>query len=277
MKTHSTGTTAGRLAILWKGNVWSTHFKTDGFPNKYLTTLPTGRIWSNGNNGVWQNVLGVLWWWKIRSILSTVCTWRWPPCGHWHYPHSKKWLKEEDTDPAIIQALTTGLQSWYQGVAPQSGSPALVLQLLLGWDSALDGWLGIEWRLQQEAYWNQWKWKKSSKRWTLELIKKLWNIAWDMWDHCNGILHHADRPHDDVLDSAINNQVRQLFSYRVQAVPWDAFTFFQHPLEEVLENSRQYKEQWVASVQAAIWQKQQHDHGAYLAEQQFMRRWLGLE
>jgi len=89
----------------------------------------------------------------------------------------------------------------------------------------------------------------------LELIKQLWNITWDMWDHRNGILHHANRPCNDILDSAINDQVRQLFSYGVQAIPRDAFTFFQHPLEEVLENSRRYKELWVASVQAAIRQK----------------------
>jgi len=104
----------------------------------------------------------------------------------------KKWLKETDTDPTIIQALTTGLQLWYQGAAPQTGSPALIQQSLLGWDGIMDGWLGIEWRLQQEAYWNQWKRQKSSKCWTSKLIKKLWNIAWDMWDHRNGILHHAD-------------------------------------------------------------------------------------
>jgi len=49
--------------------------------------------------------------------------------------------------------------------------------------------------------------------------KKLWNIAWDMWDHRNGILHHADRPRNDILESAINDQVRQLFRQGVQAVP----------------------------------------------------------
>ncbi len=189
----------------------------------------------------------------------------------------KKWLKETDTDPAIIQALTTGLQLWYQGAAPQTGSPALIQQSLLGWDGIMDGWLGIEWCLQQEAYWNQWKRRKSSKRWTSKLIKKLWNIAWDMWDHRNGILHHAERPHDDIVDSTINDQVRVLFSYGVQVIPQDAFTLLQHPLEEVLEKPRRYKELWVASVQVAIRWKKQHDHGAYIAEQRFMRRWLGLE
>jgi len=110
-----------------------------------------------------------------------------------------------------------------------------------------------------------------------ELIKKLWNIAWDMWDHWNSILHNADRPHANILDSEINDQVWQLFGYSLQALPWDAFSFFQQPVEEILRHSRLYKEEWVASVQAAMKQKQHHNYSAYLAEQCFMRRWLGLE
>jgi hypothetical protein len=27
------------------------------------------------------------------------------------------------------------------------------------------------------------------RQWTIELIKKLLNIAWDLWEHCNGIVH----------------------------------------------------------------------------------------
>jgi len=164
-----------------------------------------------------------------------------------------------------------------RGYQPNKGLQVAIQQSLLGWEGVLDGWLGIQWHLQQAAFWNQWKRKKSSKRWTTELIKKLWNIAWDMWDHRNGILHNADRPRDDILDSAINDQVRQFFNHGVQAVPRDAFMFFQRPVEEILSSSRRYKEQWVASVRAAIRRKQQHDYSTYLAEQRFMRRWLGME
>jgi len=188
-----------------------------------------------------------------------------------------QWLKAEDTAPAIIHELITGLQSWYQGSPAQQRPPATNQQSLIGWAAVLDGWIGIQWHLQQEAFWAQWKRRKSSKRWTTELIKKLWNIAWDMWDHRNGILHHMDQPRHDILDSAINDQIRQLFSHGLQAVPRDAFTFFRRPMEEILSSSRWYKERWVASVQAAIRRKQQHDYGAHLAEQRFMRRWLGLE
>jgi hypothetical protein len=31
--------------------------------------------------------------------------------------------------------------------------------------------------------------RKTGKRWISSLIKKLWEIAWDLWEHRNGVLH----------------------------------------------------------------------------------------
>jgi len=69
----------------------------------------------------------------------------------------RKWMKEVDTDPSITQDLIMGLQSWYQELPPTTTSPAMAQQSLLGWAGVLDGWLGIEWHLCQEAFWKQWK------------------------------------------------------------------------------------------------------------------------
>jgi len=51
----------------------------------------------------------------------------------------------------------------------------------------------------------------------------------------------------------------------------------QKSLDDLLQHPQTYKEQWVGSVQVAMQQKQHHEHGAYLAKQQGMCRWLGLE
>jgi len=61
--------------------------------------------------------------------------------------------------------------------------------------------------------------EKSSKCWTVELIKKLWNIAWDLWDQQNEALHNPQNPCDDIIDSRINDQLHSLFSNRLMAVP----------------------------------------------------------
>jgi len=68
-----------------------------------------------------------------------------------------KWMKQQQTDPQIIHALTAGLQAWCKGMTTEEDTPALKQQLHLVWDAALDGWLGMEWQAQQDAYWVQWQ------------------------------------------------------------------------------------------------------------------------
>jgi len=66
-------------------------------------------------------------------------------------------------------------------------------QELLGWDLALEGCVSKKWWQQQEEYWKMFWMCKSSWRWTMELIKKLLGVAWDMWQHQNEALHeHQD-------------------------------------------------------------------------------------
>jgi len=55
-------------------------------------------------------------------------------------------------------------------------------QETIGKQHIWDGWLSIEWQLQQEQIWKQLRSHKSSWQWTAKIIKKLWNVAWDMWE-----------------------------------------------------------------------------------------------
>jgi len=98
-----------------------------------------------------------------------------------------------------------------------------------------------------------------------------------MWAHQNGVLHSSESYRNDILDSKINDQVQTLYDGGLQTVPCDVFGMFRTPLEVLLSKPLGYKEQWVASIQAAMKWKRHHEHGAYLSEQQGMRQWLGLE
>jgi len=85
--------------------------------------------------------------------------------------------------------------------------------------------------------------------------KKLWNISWDLWDRHNEALHNSQNNCDAILDSQINNRVCALFASRLLAVPHDAFGLFHSLLDDILQCPTTYKEQWVASVEATIKQK----------------------
>ena len=64
-----------------------------------------------------------------------------------------------------------------------------------GQELATDGYLQrdlygrIDWEQAQEAYYKWYRSRKSARRWTTALIQKLWNVAWDLWEHRNGIVH----------------------------------------------------------------------------------------
>jgi len=176
-------------------------------------------------------------------------------------------MKQQQMDPVLTSSLIAGIQVWQEGKTTEDDTPASTQQSQIGWGAALDGWLGTEWQAQQEAYWMHWRCWKSSHCWTVELIKKLWNISWDIWDHCNEELHQATEYQAEILDSLINNQVKTFYERGPQAVPHDAIVFFNDNLDVLLQKPKHYKEHWVALVQAAIQQKKYHKYGAYISEQ----------
>jgi hypothetical protein len=50
---------------------------------------------------------------------------------------------------------------------------------------------------------------QSGKRWLAQLILKLWDIAWDLWEHRNNIAHSAN---SDADLQQINNEVQALLA-----------------------------------------------------------------
>jgi len=68
----------------------------------------------------------------------------------------QQWMINEKSDPILTEELVNGLQVWCSGLTAPGSTTASQKQRILGWDVALDGWLSIEWRAQQETYWSSW-------------------------------------------------------------------------------------------------------------------------
>jgi hypothetical protein len=104
------------------------------------------------------------------------------------------WLKTTGTHPAIQEALILRLNQWHDGtdLSPfHSNVPwlneAVREQDSIGWESAMEGRWSQHWINIQNAYF---KWKghrNSGRRWLIAIIKRLWTISWDMWDHRNRV------------------------------------------------------------------------------------------
>jgi len=80
-------------------------------------------------------------------------------------------------------------------------------QQWIGWDRMMDGWLLRSWRDHQEKIWKCVKSRKSSLQWTTSLIKKLWEVSWDMWDHRNKELYAGTAIQQQITHSLVNDKI----------------------------------------------------------------------
>jgi len=132
-----------------------------------------------------------------------------------------KWLSEQSTLPEFADNFIMGLCQWHDvtSTANQVYPRWLAEQQDVGWSSALDGWLSLQWWYEQDQFWSRICSRKSSKWWTAKLIKKIWDIAWDMWEHQNEALHHSLENRQNILESVINNKITQFYALGRNILP----------------------------------------------------------
>jgi hypothetical protein len=110
------------------------------------------------------------------------------------------------------------------------------------------------------------------------VIKKLWDVTWDLWEQHNGFLH--DRDYQETLhnmasiDTEIRLQCRQGHAH----LPRQMWYLFDGRIEDLLTMSVHNRKQWLASITAASWAMAtehlaQQDQGM-AASRQLMHAWL---
>jgi len=171
-----------------------------------------------------------------------------------------------NTANEIAKAIIQGLTQWCNG---STDSARLTLrsfqqQALLGWDKLLDSWLIQSWRDYQKQLWLNGHSCCSSKWWMAELIKKLWNISWDVWVHQNSILHNLPTAQSEILEKRVNDKIIQLYKAGSQLLPWTALALMQKLQESILQLQLMAEQQWIELVEVAIQRKAQHEYGQYL-------------
>ncbi len=165
------------------------------------------------------------------------------------------WLEAAKTHPQLRHDIINGLRQWHDqtsGCRPLSvGSTAGTLQDHIGWGLALEGCIAKQWQEEQAQYWKAFKSRRSSRRWTIALLTRLMMTAWDMWNHRNKALHEQEENRSEILEAAVNQQIREVYEQGRQQLPPDAHTLMNRSLARLLRFPAAYKHQWLASVEAA--------------------------
>jgi len=93
--------------------------------------------------------------------------------------------------------------------------------------------------------------RKSSLQWTVALIQKLWDMSWDMWEHCNKKLYAGTEIQQQITHSLVNDKIKVLYNKRAQQLPRDVLKFLWQLMEMILQYSLASKQIWLDAVQVA--------------------------
>ena len=122
-----------------------------------------------------------------------------------------------------------------------------VARFALGWRCFLEGRVSVAWESHQEAYYKSVRSRKSAKRWVVALILKLWDVAWDLWEHRNGIVHRGE---ESRIRLQLKQEITEEFGRPLTDFPPHTHKLFRPGLEEVLARSTSRQSSWLTCVQS---------------------------
>jgi hypothetical protein len=150
------------------------------------------------------------------------------------------------------------------------------LQSTIGAKLTLEGCIHSSWEGILQEYLSSLQSKINGERFVTALIKLLWQIAWDMWDHRNNILHDNEANATLLGITALNTQIITMYHKGILPLMTpDEKVLFKSPLESLLRLRPPSKRAWIASVKAS------HSlcllrHNSFLPrEREFMTTFLG--
>jgi hypothetical protein len=192
-------------------------------------------------------------------------------------------LRRQNTDQDLREALLLHLNNWRYGTPPHLGAhysetirEAIQDQNGIGWKNFLEGCASRKWAPIQDAHYKMIGKRTRGKRWISSLILKLWQTAWNQWEHRNGVLHRSVRPRDAVaiaqLDTAIAEEMRQGRGL----LPRRELYHFEYTVQELLEKPLDFKKAWYDNVRTAR-ARADRTHNLVTGnkfERRFMEEWL---
>ena len=192
----------------------------------------------------------------------------------------REWLIQAATMPALRLAILQRLHAWKNNDAtcpPQYAWPGVndivTAQDLLGWRAFLEGCILQAWAAKQQEYYDWLERKNTGRRWVTTLIKRLWQISWDMWEHRKGALNNPLSPallrehaRLDTLIALEFDDIRRLFKKDRR--------WFRRPKEVLFTENIDYKSQWLESVALARQRYSRRNRHDLTAERASMRKYL---
>jgi hypothetical protein len=166
-----------------------------------------------------------------------------------------KWMLSVETQPSLRKHCIAMLHAWHTDspwrVPLNTSLPvrnALRQQFALGLHALADGFIHPSWSETQQKYYEYLGRRRTGLRWHTQLIRRLWETAWDLWSHRLRILDSPDslalaRQHD-----SLNERIDQAFLACPSPLPATARRWFSRTPEHLYPESIDFKTLWLEMV-----------------------------
>jgi hypothetical protein len=167
-------------------------------------------------------------------------------------------LRKLNTDPTIRHIIILYLTGWQTGEdilynPPRALEAAVQEQNQIGWNQFFEGWLSSQWVIAQQHYSSVTKSNKTGRRWVIAIIQKLWDTAWDLWEHRNEVLHEKENLVTRAMGLHLNRRVTRVFlDLCSRPLRANDSHLVRLPLSKLLERKVSYKTQWLRVAEPAL-------------------------
>ena len=132
---------------------------------------------------------------------------------------------------------------------PQVNS-AFRSQLNIGWYYFLCGLLSSELVDLQASHYLSINSKQSSRRWATNLIKKLWFLLHEIWNHRNNNPHQTNSIHRMTKLVLLKDSISTEYSIGLGHLPQNFSSYFHLPLPLLLKRSTTYLKRWFLVIRS---------------------------
>ena len=191
-------------------------------------------------------------------------------------------MTKQQTQPNLADVICDRLSAWKLNsdrkvtVLPFLGlQDTVLLQDMVGWQAFLEGTPVRRWAEVQQCYYEWIKSRKSGERWLAALIQKVWDVAWDLWEHRNSIAHETESCQKTLQ---LKRDITEEFGKGSVTVTTDARMLFRPGLEAILNGNEDMQMAWLVRIQRArerFTERLGEHRESFRQERTGMNRWLG--
>ena len=192
----------------------------------------------------------------------------------------ESWLKDT-TSTEIRQTIMAHLNAYREDEEVQRdddwGDDIILIseaQSRIGPNAFAEGLLTPQWIRAQGKHLKDIESKKNPSRWMTELIRKLWNVSWDMWESRNGEVHKNKETRKTQIIAALDTDIRRRYSegQTNRFLPMMERRFFSEDIEEILKHTEYQKRAWLLIAKRYI--ERDRQRVARSRSIRIMREWL---